>query len=109
MTGEAPLIATTTSSVGGNVDPKQIQELPANGRNWIGLALLAPGSRTAPTIQTPSAGPQQRRGREFQLNLDGQQISSELGTATSPDSVPIRSQSSSSSRTVDATQAGPRA
>ena len=38
----------TTSSLGGNVDPQQVQELPVNGRNWVALALLAPGSRTTP-------------------------------------------------------------
>ncbi|MGH9258274.1 MAG: carboxypeptidase-like regulatory domain-containing protein, partial [Vicinamibacterales bacterium] len=48
VTGEAPLIETTTSALGGNVDPRQVGELPANGRNWISLAMLAPGSRTVP-------------------------------------------------------------
>src|SRR5215467_7287176 len=41
VTAETPLIATT-SSLGGNVDPRQVQELPVNGRNWIALSLLAP-------------------------------------------------------------------
>src|SRR5262245_21258044 len=31
VVGESPLINTTTSSVGGNVDPRQTQELPVNG------------------------------------------------------------------------------
>src|SRR5687767_2570222 len=48
VTGAALLIETTTSSLGGNVDPRQVQELPVNGRNYIALALLAPGSRTVP-------------------------------------------------------------
>ena len=46
VTAEAPLINVTTSSLGGNVDPRQVQELPVNGRNWMQLAVLAPGSRT---------------------------------------------------------------
>src|SRR6266550_4397329 len=46
VTGEAPLIDTLRSSVGGNIDPKQVQELPSAGRNWIALALLSPGNRT---------------------------------------------------------------
>src|SRR5256885_12891202 len=45
VSGEAPLIETTTSTLGGNIDPRQVAELPVNGRNWINLALLAPGSR----------------------------------------------------------------
>ena len=43
VTGEAPLIDLKNSSIGGNVDPKQVQELPVNGRNWMALALVAPG------------------------------------------------------------------
>src|SRR2546427_1650618 len=46
VTGEAPLIDTLKSSVGANIDPKQVQELPSAGRNWIALALLSPGNRT---------------------------------------------------------------
>ena len=42
VSGEAPLIETTTSTLGGNIDPRQMAELPVNGRNWINLALLAP-------------------------------------------------------------------
>ena len=45
VTGEAPLLDTTTSSIGSNIDPRQAQELPLNGRNWMDLAMLAPGSR----------------------------------------------------------------
>ena len=33
VTGAAPLIEMTTSTIGGNVDPRQVQELPVNGRN----------------------------------------------------------------------------
>src|SRR4030095_13042693 len=49
------------------------------------LALLAPGSRTSST--NASAPLPDRNGgeaREFQLNLDGQQISSELGARNPP-------------------------
>src|SRR5688500_12456583 len=41
VTAEAPLLNVSTSSLGGNVDPQQVQELPFAGRNWMGLALLA--------------------------------------------------------------------
>src|SRR5688572_25983764 len=46
VTGEAPLIDTTTSNIAGNIDPRQIQDLPINGRNWMDLTMLAPGSRS---------------------------------------------------------------
>ena len=35
VTGEAPLVDTTSSSMASNVDPRQMQELPVNGRNWM--------------------------------------------------------------------------
>ena len=44
VTAEAPLIDTSTSSMGGNIDPRQVSELPVNGRNWTSLVLLAPGN-----------------------------------------------------------------
>lgn len=89
VTGEAPLLDVTTSSLGGNVDPRQVQELPVEGRNWMSLALLAPGSRTDPFASGNAASaplPDRNDGeaREFQLNVDGQQISSELGTGGQP-------------------------
>src|SRR4029078_1874063 len=34
VTGEAPLIETTTSKMAGNIDPKQREELPVPRRNW---------------------------------------------------------------------------
>ena len=85
VTGQAPLIETTSSTLGGNIDPRQVQELPVAGRNWMALALLAPGSRTS---STNAAAPLPDRNggetREFQLNLDGQQVGSELGAGNQP-------------------------
>ena len=78
VTGEAPLIDTLRSSVGGNIDPKQVQELPSAGRNWIALALLSPGNRTNGQGLTPVED--RVDVRAFQLNVDGQQITSNLGT-----------------------------
>src|SRR6266508_4914039 len=69
VTGESPLIDTTNSTLGANIDPKQMQELPLNGRNWMDLALLAPGSR-----QNSSEGVPQLRQGYSQINVDGQQV-----------------------------------
>lgn len=71
VTGTTPLVDVSQSKLGGNVDTRQVQELPVNGRNWMQLTMLTPGSRTnavgdSPTLAT-SAG-------SFQLNLDGQQV-----------------------------------
>jgi hypothetical protein len=43
VTGEAPLIETTTSTVGTAVTNAQIQDLPVASRRWIDLAMLTPG------------------------------------------------------------------
>ena len=61
VTAEAPLLNVSTSSLGGNVDPRQVQELPVSGRNWMGLALLAPGSRTNADKRQHSAPGSERR------------------------------------------------
>jgi Carboxypeptidase regulatory-like domain/TonB dependent receptor-like, beta-barrel len=85
VTAEAPLLNVTTSSLGGNVDPTQVQELPVNGRNWMALALLAPGSRTSSTnATTPLPDRNDGENREFQLNVDGQQVSAEIGAGGQP-------------------------
>jgi hypothetical protein len=85
VTGEAPLLNVNTSSLGGNVDPRQVQELPVNGRNWMALALLAPGSRTATTnAVTPLPDRNGGEQREFQLNIDGQQVSADIGVGGQP-------------------------
>ena len=45
VTGEAPLVDIKGSTVGSNIDPRQVEQLPLNGRNWMDLTLLAPGAR----------------------------------------------------------------
>ena len=73
-------------AAGGNIDPQQVQELPVQGRNWMALAMLAPGSRmTSDTANTPIAN----RGasgdvRQYQFSLDGQQVTSEMGFGNQP-------------------------
>src|SRR5262245_1289878 len=69
VTGEAPLIDTQTSVLAGNIDPKQMQEPPIKGRNWMDLAMLAPGSR-----QNQSSGVPLLRQGYSQINIDGQQV-----------------------------------
>ena len=73
VTGDAPLVDITSSSLGSNVDPRQLSELPVNGRNWIGLTMLASGSRsndTAGDNTMPRAN-----ATTSKLNVDGQQVS----------------------------------
>jgi hypothetical protein len=88
VTGEAPLLDVATSSLGGNIDPRQMQELPVQGRNWMELVMLAPGARVNAVTDAPSeaggTGPSSgRKGTDFQLNLDGQQVTQQLNAASS--------------------------
>ncbi|MGH9786224.1 MAG: carboxypeptidase regulatory-like domain-containing protein, partial [Terriglobia bacterium] len=43
VTAEAPLVNTTSSTLGGVVDEQKVAELPLNGRNFVDLALLQAG------------------------------------------------------------------
>ena len=76
MTGEAPLVDVTASAVGGVIDPRQVQELPIQGRSWQDLAMIAPGSQRNESGDSPTV----RNRRDFQINLDGQQTTSILVT-----------------------------
>jgi len=69
VTGEAPLVDTTSSTVGANIDPRQMEELPINGRNWMDLSLLTAGAR-----RNESGGFVQNRQGYSQTNVDGQQV-----------------------------------
>jgi len=44
----APLVETTTMTVGATINQRTVQELPLNGRHFVYLALLIPGTVTAP-------------------------------------------------------------
>jgi len=85
VTGEAPLLKVATSSLGGNIDPTQVQEMPSEGRNWMALLLIAPGSRStsanpAEPLETRNAN----RTREYQTNVDGMQFANTMGGGGQP-------------------------
>jgi hypothetical protein len=44
----APLVESTTMTVGSTINQRAVQELPLNGRHFVDLALLIPGTVTAP-------------------------------------------------------------
>jgi len=71
VTAEAPLIETTSSSMSANIDPRQMTELPVNGRNWQDLLAVAPGAR----YNSQQRGDSVAAGTgTLQLNVDGQQV-----------------------------------
>ena len=44
VVGEAPVIENTTTSVGQVISERTVQEIPLNGRHFVDLGLLIPGS-----------------------------------------------------------------
>ena len=77
VTAEAPLVDVTSSTVGANVDPRQMQELPLNGRNWQDLTLLARGSQNNAVADNQ---PTTLERRNYQINVDGQQVTQNIAS-----------------------------
>src|ERR1041385_1235794 len=48
VTSEAPMVESSTSTVGQVINQKTVQEIPLNGRHFVDLGLLIPGSVTPP-------------------------------------------------------------
>src|SRR5262245_6237228 len=48
VTGTSPMVETSTISVGHVVTQRTVQEIPLNGRHFVDLGLLIPGSVTPP-------------------------------------------------------------
>ena len=76
VTGETPLIETTSSSVGGVVDVRRVEALPLNGRQFANLAVTIPGvglgfhsDPTKSTQFSPQIGG--GNGRNVNYQIDG--------------------------------------
>ena len=52
VTDEPPIVESTTITVGQVINQKTVQEIPLNGRHFIELGLLIPGSVTSPQVAT---------------------------------------------------------
>ncbi|HEY0405275.1 MAG TPA: carboxypeptidase regulatory-like domain-containing protein [Pyrinomonadaceae bacterium] len=48
VTSETPVVETATTSVGTVINQRTVQEIPLNGRHFVDLGLLIPGSVTPP-------------------------------------------------------------
>src|ERR1700693_1825679 len=72
VTGETPAIETTSAEIKSNIDPRQMMNLPLDGRTFASLAILAPGVR--PTFGGDSTflvSINGSTGRNFNLTVDG--------------------------------------
>jgi hypothetical protein len=83
VSAEATMVDVQQARVAGNVDTRQMQEIPIAGRNWQQLATLVKGI----TMNTITNQPGVSRDAAFQLNLDGQNITN--GASTSGFGQPI--------------------
>src|SRR5262245_16805258 len=70
VSGEPPLVDTTQTIVAGNIDRRQMENLPLAGRNWMELSLQVKGVTANDASQRPGVS----SDAGFQLNLDGQQV-----------------------------------
>jgi hypothetical protein len=73
-------IDTTSSSVAGNVTPKEVEDVPINGRNYVELSALVPGIKANSFGNTPVASGQSTNAGDaetgkFQITMDGLQVS----------------------------------
>jgi len=73
VTGVTPLVDTRSAAVSGNVDRRQMEELPVQGRNWMELSMMVKGITANAVDNQPGV-----RDRQFQLNLDGQEITQQV-------------------------------
>ena len=75
VVGETPLVDTTSSQVSGNVDRRQMEQLPLQGRNWMELSKLVKGVTANDVGNSIGTGAMDDL---WQLNLDGQQITQKV-------------------------------
>jgi hypothetical protein len=91
VTGEAPLVNTENSTLGGLVNEQQMAELPLNGRNFMDLSLMQPG-----VTQDRNNGQYQGASTQYSSNgapvrsnyfsLDGAPVSTLMGRAPTSES-----------------------
>jgi hypothetical protein len=77
VNANVPLVETATNTTGGTIEANEAAELPVNGRDFLKLLELVPGSSSDPEGSTESAGSyglfslNGNRGRSNNYLLDG--------------------------------------
>ena len=77
VTGEAPLIDPSKSTLATNISPQQLQDLPVNGRNWQDLIMLAAGSRQNSANENLGL-----QIGQYQLNVDGLRVTQQMAAGS---------------------------
>ncbi|SFR99811.1 Carboxypeptidase regulatory-like domain-containing protein [Granulicella pectinivorans] len=80
VSSDALAIDTTSSVVAGNVTPKDVEDVPINGRNYIALSTLIPGIKANAFGNSPVSAPGgasygDAETGKFQITMDGLQVS----------------------------------
>ena len=107
VTGEAPLVDISSSQVAGNVDRRQMEELPLQGRNWMELSMMVKGitandaSATSPASATTTSS-------SSTSTASRSRRSSPARASASRSSAARRSPSSRSSRTCSTSRRAAR-
>src|SRR5258707_3721455 len=71
VTGAAPSVKTTNSTLSAEVDSTTVRELPLNGRDWASLATLQPGVAGVRTQEVITQVGAVGRGLGSQMSIDG--------------------------------------
>jgi carboxypeptidase family protein/TonB-dependent receptor-like protein len=71
VTGAAPTVETTNSTLSAEVDSTTVRELPLNGRDWASLAQLQPGVAQVRTQEVITQVGAIGRGLGTQESIDG--------------------------------------
>ena len=87
-TAETPLVDVTSNRIGGTLGSKEVDEIPANFRNFTALTQLVPGMTPNPVQSTFQGGGATANGAEFAHNLymidGGYNNDDRLGTSPGP-------------------------
>lgn len=76
VTAQAPLIDQEKTSVGMQITPQDVQDLPLNGRDFSNLAYLAPGAKLSPPwdptkVRTAGVAINGSNGRNMNITING--------------------------------------
>jgi hypothetical protein len=69
VSGQAPLVETSSNQIGGNLSAREIEDVPSNFRNFTALTQLIPGMTPNPAASTFEGGQVVANGTPSQQNV----------------------------------------